>query len=118
VIKREVKSFGHAFRGLKFLFQSQKHFRFHVVALILVISLGAYFAVTWVEWTILLLCSGTVLMAEALNSALEIALDHLHPEIHPAIGKAKDMAAAGVLIVSGLSAVIGLLIFWPYLELF
>ncbi|MHB1278500.1 MAG: diacylglycerol kinase family protein, partial [Bacteroidia bacterium] len=91
MIQREIKSFGHAFRGLKFLFQSQKHFRFHVLATILVISLGLWFTVSALEWTVLLLCCAGVLMTEALNSALEVALDHLHPEIHPAIGKAKDM---------------------------
>lgn len=114
MINREIKSFGHALRGLKFLFQSQKHFRFHVLATVLLVALGFWFSVTALEWAVLLLCCGVVLMAEALNSALESALDHLHPEIHPAIGKAKDMAAAGVLIVSVLSAVIGVVVFWPY----
>lgn len=114
MIQRELKSFAHAIRGLKPLFQSQKHFRFHVLATALVIALAFWVSVSTIEWSILLLCCGLVLMAEALNSALEAALDHLHPEIHPAIGKAKDMAAAGVLIVSVLSAVIGGVIFWPY----
>lgn len=115
---REIKSFGHAFRGLKFLFRSQKHFRFHVLATAVVVALGFWFSVNAIEWTILLLCCGMVLMAEALNSALEMTLDHLHPDIHPSIGKAKDMAAAGVLIVAVLSAVVGMLVFWPYLEAF
>ncbi|MHB1279233.1 MAG: diacylglycerol kinase, partial [Bacteroidia bacterium] len=73
-----------------------------------------WFTVSALEWTVLLLCCAGVLMTEALNSALEVALDHLHPEIHPSIGKAKDMAAAGVLIVSVLSVVIGVVVFWPY----
>lgn len=82
--------------------------------MILVIALGFWLSVSPAEWAILLLCCGMVLMAEALNSALEIALDQLHPELHPSIGKAKDMAAAAVLVVAVLSAVIGVLIFWPY----
>ena len=54
------------------------------------------------------------MMAEALNSALELVMDKLHPEQDAMIGKAKDMAAAGVLIVSLLSAVVGVLIIGPY----
>ncbi len=43
--------------------------------------------------------------AEALNTALEFLADASHPEFHPLIKKAKDAAAAGVLI-SALGAVI------------
>lgn len=38
---------------------------------------------------------------EALNSAPERLIDHLHPEIHPEIGIVKDMAAGAVLLLSG-----------------
>ena len=41
-----------------------------------------------------------VLAAELFNSALEAALDRLHPERHPAIKVAKDCAAAAVLLLS------------------
>jgi undecaprenol kinase len=34
------------------------------------------------------------------NTAVELLVDHLHPEIHPRIGAVKDCAAAGVLIAS------------------
>jgi diacylglycerol kinase (ATP) len=43
---------------------------------------------------------GAVLAAELLNTALEAALDHLSPEIHPAIKRAKDSAAGAVLVLS------------------
>lgn len=115
MIKKEIKSFGHAFRGLKFLFQSQKHFRFHVLAAVAVISIGFATDFNSVEWAVVLLCIGAVMMAEALNSALEVLMDKLHPEQDPLIGKAKDMAAAGVLIVSITSLVIALIVILPAL---
>jgi len=114
VLKKELQSFGHGFRGLKFLYQSQKHFRFHVVAALLVSGIGLWKHFSRIDWAIVLLCIGAVMMAEALNSALELVMDKLHPEQDAMIGKAKDMAAAGVLIVSLLSAVVGVLIIGPY----
>lgn len=116
VIQREVKSFGYAFRGLKFLFRTQIHFRIEVAITVVVVFLGFWFCVTASEWMILLLCCASVLGAEALNSALEVALDRLHPERHPLIGKSKDMAAAGVLLLALFSAVIGVIIFFPYFQ--
>ena len=55
------------------------------------------------------LCIGLVIAAELLNSALEALIDHLHPEIHPAIGRAKDVLAGMVLVLSITAAVVGAL---------
>ena len=49
--------------------------------------------------------------AEAFNTALEQLADALHPQQHPGIGRAKDVAAAAVLIAALGAAVIGLLVF-------
>lgn len=39
-------------------------------------------------------------MAKLLNAALETLVDHLHPQQHPEIGAAKDIAVSAVLIAS------------------
>ena len=51
-------------------------------------------------WALLLMNCGLVLGAELMNTALEQTIDHLHPEIHPAIKVAKDCAAGAVLLFS------------------
>lgn len=114
MLRKEIKSFGHAIRGIKFLIQSQPHFRFHLIAVLLVNLAAWYFEIDAKEWMILLLCMALVLGMEGLNSALEISLDRLHPDQHPMIGKAKDMAAAAVLLCSLIAAIIGVWVFWPY----
>ena len=43
---------------------------------------------------------GLILALELINTALELALDHLHPAQHPAIEAAKDCAAGAVLMLS------------------
>ena len=70
--------------------------------------LGLRPAAIW--WALLLLNCSLVLAAELFNTALEHALDHLHPELHPAIKVSKDCAAGAVLIFS-FSAVLTFLAF-------
>ena len=47
-----------------------------------------------------------VLAAELINTALEAALDGLHPEHARFVQVAKDCAAAAVLVLSGASVVV------------
>ena len=56
-----------------------------------------------------------VLCAEALNTAIERAVDLLEPTRHPLARDAKDLAAAGVLIASLFSLILGLIVFAPRL---
>jgi diacylglycerol kinase len=48
---------------------------------------------------------GLVLVAEMLNTALEYAIDLLHPDQDPLAGAVKDIAA-GAVLVAALVAVI------------
>lgn len=89
--------------GIRSAFRSESSFRFQVfvataVFLVLLILQPEPF---W--WAILSLTIGAVLTAELINTALESALDHLHPDLHESIGKAKDCAAGAVLIASFMS---------------
>ena len=63
----------------------------------------------------LLLTIGCVWMAEALNTAVEYVADACHPEQHPLIKRAKDVAAAAVLLVAITALLVGVIIFTPYI---
>jgi diacylglycerol kinase (ATP) len=56
-----------------------------------------------------------VWLGEALNTAVELLADAVSPTPHPLIGRAKDVAAGGVLLAAGAAVVIGLMVFIPYL---
>jgi len=56
----------------------------------------------WILAVAVLVVAG--LAAELLNSALEAALDKLHPDLDPEIGAAKEMASAAAAVIN-LSAV-------------
>jgi diacylglycerol kinase len=69
------------------------------------------------EWCALVSAIALVWAAEALNTAVELLTDLVQPERHPLAGRAKDAAAAGVLLASIGAAVIGALVFLPRLGL-
>ncbi|MCS6771974.1 MAG: diacylglycerol kinase family protein [Kiritimatiellae bacterium] len=110
-----IKAFRYAIRGIGLLLTHHVHGRIHAVAAVLTILLGAWFRIERAEWMAVALSIGLVLAAEAINSALEELADALHPGHHPAIGRAKDLAAGGVLAASIAAAAVGGLVFVPRL---
>lgn len=108
-----MRSFAHAFCGIATLVRTQPNAKVHVAAIVVVSAAGLALDVPPMEWCALALAMGGVLSAEALNTGIEFLCDAVHPEHHPLIGKAKDVAAAGVLIMALSATIVGLLIFVP-----
>lgn len=78
--------------------------------------MSPFFGVSAADWCWLVIAMVAVWSAECFNTALEALADALSPEIHPLVKKAKDAAAGAVLVAAIGAAVIGLLVFWPYLK--
>ena len=112
---RRLNSFSHALRGMAHLVRTQPNARVHLLATLLVCAAGFYFGLERMEWLWLIVAMVLVWSAEAFNTALEQLANVVHPERHPGIGRAKDVAAAAVLIAALGAAVIGVLVFAPYL---
>lgn len=105
-------SFGYAWEGIRYAWRSQRNFRLEVY-----IGSVAFVAALWLKINLvsLLLVIALVLSLELLNTALETVVDLVSPNFHPLAKAAKDIAAASVLIVSGISVLIGLILFLPAL---
>jgi diacylglycerol kinase len=114
-IKRRAQSFVHAGRGILLLSLTQWNFRVHLVVALVAVVLGFYFQISAIEWLILVTAIALVLCAEALNTAIEHAVDLLEPKLHPLARDAKDLAAAAVLIASICAAIIGAIMFGRHL---
>ena len=110
-----INNFRNAFNGIFLLIREGKIFRVHLLIMTAVIVAGILFSIDKVEWLIVILTIGVVLAAEGFNTAIEKLCDHISPDYHKSIKKVKDIAAAAVLLVSITAAVLGLLIFIPYL---
>lgn len=111
---RFLTSFGYALQGLACLVRSQPNARVHLLATLLVAAAGLACGLSRAEWLWIGLAVVLVWSAEAFNTALEQLADALHPAPHPGVGRAKDLAAAAVLIAAAGAAGIGLAVFWPH----
>jgi len=111
-MRQEASKFRHAFNGFIALIRSEPHFRFHLVAAVIVIAAGFYFDVSRGEWVALCLAIMAVLVAEAINTSIEHLTDVVHPEFHERAGKVKDIASASVLLAATGATVVGVVVFY------
>ena len=109
-----ARSFVYAGRGLAHLFATQHNAWIHLFAAAVVVASGCYFDLSRWEWAWLVLAIGLVLAAEAMNTAIEALADAVAPEFDAGVGRAKDVAAAAVLILSITAAILGGLVFLPH----
>jgi diacylglycerol kinase len=113
--RKRLKSFGFAFKGLQTLLKDEPNARIHLISTVVIIVSGVYFGISKNDWLWLCVAISLVWVIEALNTAVENICDLISTEFHPKIKKAKDVAAAAVLVSAILSIVIGLYIFTPYI---
>jgi len=114
-LRRSLYSFRHAGRGFAWAVSSQANVRVHLVAAAAVIVGAIILRFSLIEFTILLLCFAIVIAAELFNTTLEVLIDYAWPEHHAIIGRAKDVAAAAVLVTAVGAAIIGVLLFGRHL---
>ena len=114
-VKARLHSMRFAINGLKILWAEQHNARVHFAATVVVLLLALILRMPLTQCAILLLLIAIVWIAEALNSAVEYLCDKVSAEHDPLIGKAKDVAAAGVLIAATIAAFGGLFLFVPLL---
>jgi len=109
------ESFKNAIRGLKLALREEKNIQFHFAISILVLLLAIFLEVSKVELVLILIAIMAVIATEMINTALEELLDMISPDYNDKVGKIKDIAAGSVLVCALISAVIGLMIFMPYI---
>ena len=112
-MKKRIRSFVYAGRGIRLVFSSEANMKIHIVVATLVVICGFIFNINTTEWIACLLCIGLVFGAEMINTAIENVVDLASPDHHELAGKAKDIAAGAVLICAIVSIIIGILIFLP-----
>lgn len=106
-----ARSFRYAWRGVRTMLASQHNAWIHAAASLLACGLGLVLRISLAEWCAVILAIVAVWTAEALNTAFEFLCDVAAPEFHPLVEKAKDVAAAAVLIAASGALGVGLLVF-------
>lgn len=78
-----------------------------------VLAVGVLVCLPAASWALVVLAIGVVIGAELLNTAVEVLGDAVGPQRRPVVGRAKDVAAAGVLATATAAALVGLFVFLP-----
>jgi diacylglycerol kinase (ATP) len=100
------QSLGFAWSGLVHTVVQQRNMRMHLLAAVLVGQVGCGLALGLAEKVTLLVCVLLVIFAEMLNTALEQLVDLVTQAYDERARLAKDVAAAGVLVLAGGTVVI------------
>jgi diacylglycerol kinase len=111
-----LKSFRAAFNGIGTLLKYEPNARIHLFILAMVIIAGILFGISATEWLAILFVTGLVFAGECFNTAVEYLADLITDEQNENIRRAKDVAAAGVLISALISVLTGLIIFIPEIK--
>ncbi|OWY19061.1 diacylglycerol kinase [Sphingobacteriales bacterium UPWRP_1] len=111
--KKELNSFGYAFRGIWQALRRERHMQIHAFCAFAVLACSWYIGLTVYEWCMVIFAIGLVMAAEIFNSAIEQLTNMASPNFDPLAGRVKDMSAGAVLVAAISAAIVGCLIFLP-----
>ncbi len=104
-------SFSSAFAGMLYVFRTQRNMRVHVVIALAVTVLALLLKISLPELALLTGTIGLVLLAEVINTSVEILVDLATAEYHPLAQRAKDVTAGAVLLSSIVAIIVGFFLF-------
>jgi diacylglycerol kinase (ATP) len=113
MLKKLLRSFSYAWEGLIYTIKTQLNMQIHLLVLVVVILLGFWVGLNFFEWSIIIMVSTMVLVAEMLNTAIEAAVDIKTSDYHELAKVAKDVAAAAVLLASLAAVLVGIILIGP-----
>lgn len=115
-LKKLWFSLNYARQGLVTAWQTQPNFRWHTLALIVVVILGLVISLNNLEWALVLLISSLVLVTELINTIIERLVDLAKPRVHVYAKMIKDVMAGATLVTAIFAVIIGLLVFLPHFK--
>lgn len=116
-LRGRLRSFKFALRGMWLLMTTEDSIKAQLFIAVIATILGFYFNISNIEWMFQFLAIGLVLVAEALNTAVEKVADFIHPEYHQKIGFIKDIAAGAPSFAAFTSLIIAGFIYIPKITL-
>lgn len=114
--KIHILSFKYAYEGIVTALKEEPKLMFHFLAGLVVVAASFILKISKEDWMIIIFLIGFVIAIELTNTAIEAVVDHFTEKEHPGAKLAKDISAGAVLVAALTSAIIGLMIFFPYLS--
>ena len=112
-IRGRLRSMTFALKGMWLLITTEDSIKAQLFFGVIATCLGFYFDISMTEWMIQFIVIGMVLVAEALNTAIEKIADFIHPDFHEKIGFIKDIAAGAPAFAAFTSLIIAVIIYLP-----
>jgi len=116
-IRGRLRSLKFAFKGAWLLLTTEDSIKAQFFMAVMVTVIGFFFDISNVEWMLQFLAIGIVLVAEALNTAVEKMADFVHPDFHIKIGFIKDIAAGAPTFAGIISLILAGFIYIPKINL-
>jgi diacylglycerol kinase len=107
--------FADAFRGLFLSLRTQSSFLAHIPVAVAAVALAAWLGISTVEWCLVAIAIGMVIMAEVLNTSIEALAKALGSYPNDGIRDALDHASGGVCVAVLTAIVLGAIILGPRL---
>jgi len=108
MIKKLIRSFGYAFKGLAYATKSQLNFRIHLFASVIAIALGFALNISTTEWLWIALSIAIVLLTELTNTGIETLTDLVSPNYNEKAGHVKDICAGAVVVAACFALITGI----------
>jgi diacylglycerol kinase (ATP) len=97
-VRRIFNALRYSVQGLRAAIRYEAAFRQELALAILLIPAAFWLGRSVLEVFILIMAVMLVLVTELLNSAVEALADALSVEMHPLLGRAKDLGSAAVML--------------------
>ena len=104
-------------KRIKKFFDREQNLLVHIIATIIVTSLGIITNLSLEQWILIYSMVAFVITSELINSSIELVVDLYTKKFHPLAMVAKDVAAAAVLVSAVTALIVGLYVFIPKLLL-
>lgn len=114
--KGRILSFKYALTGILTALKEEPNLKFHFLVGVAVITAAFILNISRSDWMIIIFLIGFVVSLELTNTAVEAVVDAFTDKEHPKAKLAKDISAGAVLIAAITSAVLGIIIFLPYIS--
>lgn len=98
-------------RGILTCLLRERNLKIHFSLALFSCMLAWYVQLSKQEWLLLILTIAGVIVAEMLNTALEIVVDLISPDCHLLAKQVKDIAAGAVLFMALVSLIVGYILF-------
>ncbi len=108
-----MDSFNAAFDGVVYALKTQRNMRLHFLATGIVLTASLIFKLTKLEILMLFVTIAFVIVAEMINTAVEVVVDLITLEQHPLAAIAKNVAAGAVLVAATVALIVGYMVFFP-----